>query len=501
MKSIFDKNISTILKKNPELARILLNTVGSGDYANTSTTKTGMICPQLKNGHLLHSKYAPEREAVNMFSGNEEFVLFSGIGSGIHIRYFLDKFKDKHCAITESNFEAFRSLLELIDISDILSNKRVHIFSPITAESFEKDIIKNYLPAVHGNFTVKTLRPWSQYFPQEFNLLTEKIKTGMETIKSDFSVQANFGKLWVRNIFLNLQLADKINPAMPETDNSKTALILGAGPSLEYGIKKIKNKRKEYVLFSTDTAYSVLLNHHIVPEFYVSIDPQNISYLHIKNMQQRNVIGVFDLCSNSTVPELFYKHGNTVIFTSGKHPLTANLPEFPFMNTDSGTVAIAALDLAKRLGFSKTEFTGLDFAYSEGKAYANGTYLSKIYHSCSNRISPTENYFTKLMFRAPVSANKKNGKITYRSSVLDFYAKNFTNYKFDNSIWKKSDFAKFDYKKFFENLLHDLKTKNTESLTGFFPLLAYYKTKNTKILQNFSAFDLVINEILQYNEL
>jgi hypothetical protein len=97
-----------------------------------------------------------------------------------------------------------------------------------------------------------------------------------------------------------------------------------------------------------------------------------------------------------------------VRFFTGNHPLCTLVNRFlseqgaevlPRIATQSGTVTLAALDLAVQGGFRHIRIVGADFSYPRGKAYARGSYLdSRFYHS-ANRLAPAELGFSALLCR------------------------------------------------------------------------------------------------------
>ena len=90
--NILNKNLSALQQRFPYIYENVLRVKTGADYSSAENSKTGLRLPILKNGASLHSKYNPEREAEKMFSGMENFVLFCGLGSGIHINRFLKVF-------------------------------------------------------------------------------------------------------------------------------------------------------------------------------------------------------------------------------------------------------------------------------------------------------------------------------------------------------------------------------------------------------------------------
>lgn len=505
--NLFDKNIGALKKRNFKIAENIIAAEEKNDYSHTEYSKTGFVLPVLSNGKHMHSKYDPIKEASRFFTGNENFILFCGLGSGIHIEYFLNNFKSKHCAVTETDFSNLKSLFRVADFSKIIENNNLSFLSPLESEDFEREFISTYIPALHGNFELKILRPWENFYKEKIPKFEKKIQKSLEKIQADVSTQAAFGKIWMRNILRNLRTASLIEPKIPKIDPNKKAYILGAGPSLEPALKFIKKERGKIIIFASDTAFPVLNEAGIEADFFITMDPQNISYAHCFKPFSKNTIGIFDLCSNPIISEEFLKNGNSFFFTKSAHPFAqyASLfSSFPYMETGSGTVALAASSAAVSLGFKDLEFFGLDFAYTAGKAYTNGTYLSKQFQNTSSKTAPLETKFCGLMFRTQVKKTETNGKITYTTSLLEGY-KNFFNSKIGlyglsdrQNFWKKEVFSRFPYKDFIAHLKNSNQNNKAELTTAFLPYFIYLSKRLSKNIYDFYDLELVLSQISEY---
>ena len=505
--NFFDKNIKNLKKRNLKLAENIISAEDKTDYPHTEYSKTGILLPVLKNGKHLHSKYDPIKEASRLFTGNENFVLFCGLGAGIHIEYFLNNFKSKHCAVTETDFSNLKTLFKITDFSKLIENNNLFFLPPLESEDFEREFINAYIPAIHGNFELKILRPWEDFYKEKIQKFEKKIQNSLEKIQADVSTQAAFGKLWMRNIFRNLRIASLINPKIPKIDISKKACILGAGPSLEPALEIIKKERERLTLFASDTAFPVLNTAGIEADFFITIDPQNISYAHCFKPFTKNTVGIFDLCSNPILSEEFLKNGTPFFFTKSAHPFAqyASLfSPFPYMETGSGTVALAAKSAAISLGFRDLEFFGLDFAYTGGKAYANGTYLSNQFQKTSSKTSPLETKFCDLMFRTPVKKTEKNGKITYSTALLEgykfFFSSKIKPHSQSNirNFWKNEEFSTFPYMDFILHLKKSNQHNKAELTTALLPYFTYLSKKLSKNISDFADLELVLSQILEY---
>jgi len=499
--TVLEMNLAAIRLKQPELAENIQRSQGGSAYKGVVPAKTGEPVPLFASGQALQSLYNPVREAERALTSAAGFMLFCGLGNGIHIKVFLDTYPQSFCAITESDYESFKQLLSLIDYTELLADSRVFLLPPCTSSAFETALTAAYLPAVHGTFGYHILRTWNEYYKAQVKDLPEKIEHALEKIKADFSVQAHFGKIWLRNIFFNLRLAGSVKPAYPHTDTARTALILGAGPSLEAGLSLLKKKRQQYTVFCTDTAFPAVCTSGITPEFFIALDPQHISYQHTIGVIPKETTGIFDLSAQPAGARRFYKNGNAFFFTAGGHPLVqtaALFSPFPPLATGSGTVAVAAYHAAQALGYRHIECSGMDFAYTGGKAYSRGTYLSAQYAGSAARISPQEHSFVRLMFRTETYNEQTAQGITYRTALLDSYRAAFEAEKHSIIRWQHTDFKQFPYTAFLASFTESLQQNSRNAVMPLLPALAWCKAHRKG---NLTDMELVSEFISEYTDL
>ena len=500
--TVLDRNLAAIRPKQPELAENLQRSQAGVAYKGIASAKTGEPVPLFASGQALQSLYNPVREAERAAAAlSAGFMLFCGLGNGIHIKVFLDKYPQSFCAITESDYESFKQLLSLIDYTELLSDDRVFLLPPCTSVAFEAELTTAYLPTLHGTFGYHILRTWNEYYKDQTKDLPAKIDHALEKIKADFSVQVHFGKIWLRNIFLNLRLAASVKPTYPQTDTARTALILGAGPSLEEGLVKLQQHRQRYTVFCTDTAFPAVCASGITPEFFIAIDPQHISYQHTVGIIPKETIGIFDLSAQTAGARRFYENGNAFFFTAGGHPLVqtaALFSPFPPLSTGSGTVAVAAYHAAQALGYRHIECSGMDFAYTAGKAYARGTYLSAQYASSAAYTCPQEHSFIRLMFRTETYNERTEKGITYRTTLLDSYRAAFEAEKHSVIRWQHTDFKQFPYTTFRTSFIKNVQQNDRNTIMPLLPALAWCKTHRK---ENFTDMELVSELISEYTDI
>ena len=481
-------------------------------YKEIIKAKNGTEIPIFSDGKSFHSKYNPEREAVQLVQNIEksDFFLVTGLGAAFHIKELQKKFPDSFILVVENSESDIEFLKNLPEIKNIF-NKKTQL---CTLENIETNLQKFYLPAKYSTFSVFTVNSWIQEIDK--NLLLKKINSAISKISADFSVQAHFGKIWQTNILNNLKFANQEKKFHLPTE--KICLICAAGPSLEQKIEFIKKNREKYYILSTDTAFKTLSAENIFSDAVISIDGQMISYSHFAGKITPKTLFIFELMANHSAVKKIKKNTENILFTISMHPFEQLLnlsSKNAFFETDStsGTVTIAALDFAKKAGFSSIEIFGADFGYINNKAYAKGTYLDKINYSKQTRISSAEKEFSRLMFRTElinISENKKTTETLrfYKENLFSWCKKNCCKieknenpYKISNSCKEKIEIKNepFNLKNFFSQIQNP---KNSEQLeTSLLPYISWLKNSG-KNSQNNSFNDytkLALKFILRYN--
>lgn len=481
-------------------------------YTKIIRSKSGLKIP-LKNEIPLNSKYAPEKEALafaEQFDYEKTFFIIAGICGGYHLDSLLKKNPARKIIAVESSDSDIGFLRQIPCVEKLEKDGRV-VFA--TVKTLKAEILNNYLPAFYGNLTAAGLRSWKDCFPQSWEKVKNTVDDAVKDIQRDFSVQARFAKVWTHNIFSNLQIFEKA-ATFSELKNlyaeKKTAAVIAAGPTLDKSIEKLKNAREKYIIIATDTAFSVLLKRGIFPEICVSVDAQMISENHFFNAAKTRgkTIFAFDLSGNSSAVRSVAKQKLPFFFFETGHPLSKAASLFDgkkhFLSLDagSGTVTVAAYNLAQKIGFSKIELFGADFAYSGGKPYCKGTYLDELYAKDQNRLNPVESAFSKLMYRTELIQTDAQ---KFTTEVLTGYKKSLealqNSFQQEEKNAEKSEFNPEEFKSFLKENLNrlsgDFETdKKNSSFWAILPLAAFYG----RFYPAQNAFELARQKTLGYTD-
>ena len=388
-------------------------------YGGYKNSKTGERIPFFINGSAMYSLFNPLRDAeafAQVFDGADDthFAIVFGLGCGLHITELSKKEKALRILVVEHSQENVDFLKNDSSSARVFSLPLVSVCS---IENLYSAFLDAYIPALHGSVRVMYQQAWKNFHSEDCKRGAQIIERAVENAKNDYATQAHFGRLWHRNILLNLAFLrgkDGMRVTLPV---QKEACVIAAGPSLDTSAQSLLVNREDKFIIATDTAYQALVKRHITPDAVVTIDGQAVSARHFLQSAQyapRQTMLFADLCCNPCVPRLFYARGQKVIFTQNHHPLAELASQYaknrgaaqtflPFMPSGAGTVTVGAAALAFKSGFSRVTFFGADFAFLGGKPYARGTYLDNFFAAAS-RIVPGETAFGALMFRGSTCA-------------------------------------------------------------------------------------------------
>jgi len=399
---LFDRNLLVLHGKSPELCTKLSTSETTKGYYSLAFSKNHLPVPVLRmhdgTSHPLHSLFDPEKEAERIIGTVEKsgFIIILGLGGGYLAKKALERTDIQSIIIVDFNLDACAELLSLIDYVSLFSDPRLSVVLDPSKDYLFNYILSNYKPALHGGIQVLPLRPRVDQDPEKFTTASEIIRSSIETVSEDYSVQAYFGKPWFSNTVRNILVSEK--PVKPFSI-PRNVSITAAGPSLDLQIPRLKQERDTTFLLATDTSLPALLSHGVEPDAVISIDCQHISYYHFMSGKLKKIPLFADLSS----PPVLTSLSENIYFFSGGHPFTQYISRywrsFPFVDTSGGNVTYAAVALADQMGASRITLYGSDYSYPEGESYARGTYIHGLFQNKQDRFHPLESLFSRFLFR------------------------------------------------------------------------------------------------------
>jgi hypothetical protein len=389
--------------------------------------------PRLYDGSRALTAANPEESATRRLGGisvrpQRLFFLFSPV-----FAYAIDRFldsidEDSRVLIVEAEEEAVYP--DRKKWERVRSDPRCETLFGLSQKAAEAKV-----EAVIQGSRVRSIQPvWMTGAARRNKSYYEEIlKRAEETLALTWQNRAttiSFGRLWIRNLFLNLpETPQSVDALAPLAD--RPLLVLGAGPSLEGCTDFLRRRREELRVVAVDTALPYLLAIGILPDILVSMDAQQ---LNVKDLLPPPPEGIKLLYDATAAPSFVRKFPKEDRYAYLSHFAEGSIWELlreagvaiPRIEA-GGSVGTTALLLADRLrSYRPGEelpifLAGLDFAFSPGLPHARMTYTHLLTLTTMRRLAPLP-FLPAHLSRNRVQAPAKGGGETRTDYVLASYA-------------------------------------------------------------------------------
>ena len=268
---MFKKNIQAVREKNPELAEKLekINLESIQDITVTEAETEDLIIGYKDTA--LHSLVDPAREAKALWNKtiktdlkkNDIQIVF-GLGLGyLFKRAYVNS--NSKIFLLEPFVEILRFVLEHVDLSEELSDKRVYITDNI--KDITNKLKKEYLQGDKAEFLF--LPAYTSLAKNTLEDLTNSSLKILEEKSTDINTIFKLTPLWCRNFIMNLPYFINSRPlgCFKDIFVDKTVLLISAGPSLAENIEKIKENKNKFVTIAVGKAFKILVENDIIPDF------------------------------------------------------------------------------------------------------------------------------------------------------------------------------------------------------------------------------------------
>lgn len=378
MNGVFENNLQSLSKKNPDLAQRLKNYIPT---ELPQLVKESNSFNLEYKGELIHNKENPVEEAFSIFSlaENSPVAIHLIYGLGLGYLFQVASTNSKGSVILyEPDLNILRITFSLVDFSKDIEKNNVYISD--NYESVAKAIYQN--SATKNSPQLLSIPSQRKFNPDKFDELVSKLKTTVGAFSLDLKyTQANFYPA-LKMLFTNIPNLFKEIPLarLKDAYKGKTAIVVSAGPTLDRNIEVLKKYRDNYILFVVGTAAKTLAQHGIKPDFLVIIETYN-SAKQLEGLDLEDVNFITEPYAN---PELrnfkfkqIYSHisANTPINHFWSEICSEEIEEY----WSKGTVSYTALNSARILGCSKIILVGQDLAYIDGQCYSKDSAYKDLY--------------------------------------------------------------------------------------------------------------------------
>ncbi|EOB6031194.1 motility associated factor glycosyltransferase family protein [Campylobacter upsaliensis] len=375
MSSVFERNLAHL---SPSLQNALL----SLDEKSKNAFK--IVEEYAKNENVFYKNFITEGGAVFDYEEFEErlkefkekyplypVLYFYGISNAFMIENLLQNPYHCHLLVYERNLALLYTLLSSIDLSVALAQKRLLIFNEVS----QMEYIFETQPFLAYSRTY-FLELMSDFYAREQKEILALNSFLMEGFKKSILKQGNDPKdalQGIRQYVYNLDSMIK-NPSLKELlakrgAKFKSCVIVSTGPSLSKQLPLLKEVQERVVIFAADSAYPILMQNDIVPDYVCMVERTDFTAEFFKhdfgNKDDKTTFLLASLVHPNAI-EYLEKRGRNYILIP-KHLNFAQYVDLKAFALLSSAVSVAhmALALALELEFKELVFIGQDLAYND----------------------------------------------------------------------------------------------------------------------------------------
>lgn len=328
---------------------------------------------------------------ANTFEKNETLYILGGSDSGLLAKYLYKKYGDNLDG-RKFIFIEFSSVIEseAFKANTVgLPKKSFRFLEPVNDDvvKIRDNSIEYFISRkVRLLKSLSVLDKIDPVYQQLWKVLTEGYMQ-MQHIET-FNFSQPFVEAQLRNLSLNSQPIGKLRNVLA----GKKAIVLGGGPSIDTCIDWIKENREHFYIFSVGRIAARLLKEGLVPDFFVSVDPHDVSYDNSKQMLLFSQQSILLNCYHVS-PKLLNKWSGVSAYYDNRLPW---LQEKNNSHSPGPTVVHSALQQAVFLGCQEVYLAGVDLCFYRGQTHESGSAEKAYGKMAVKHLLQTETYSGEL---------------------------------------------------------------------------------------------------------
>lgn len=430
---VFEKNVKALEQHHPNLVALLAESIPT-DHITIARAESGAsrLFVQADSGEevALHDQGDPVQVAegtAEQMAGRLKGVL---VVLGFELGYFakaLIRRMPGNCALVvyEADPGIFLTALKEVDLTDVLTSPQVGVV--VGPKANLRHQCTQFVSQMGGPMQVMVYDPAFRLAPDVYG---EKTERDLARIPSIVTAMRNAvgrrGARVIECVFENIPhvvLAEGVSH-LKGLFMGVPAILVAAGPSLGKNVYHLEQAKGRAIIIAADTALSYLLVRGIVPDFVVSVDPQEGTF---KKYQGVDIPEEVALVFHPSAYHRIVKH-----FPGPKYALDAAMPAYQWLQEhwsrkgplDHETMCQAhvGFNLAQWMGCGSIVLVGQDLSYTqEGLHVKHGGYLTE----AEEAKNVAEGQVTRNIFGEPVKTNPTylNYKAIFEKKIGEFPGK------------------------------------------------------------------------------
>ncbi len=376
--------------------------------------------PTLKfNESYIHSRYNPVLEGLRLTKtldiDNKNCIIVFGMGLGYHIMPLLEL--GIRILVIEKNPDIINCLRQ-VGYTNRFSSIHLYTGDVLGIELWLSDRVSEGDSVIFFDHNPSSKLD-THYYNTAKNIAYGIIKSNIHS----YITSLGFSKRWHENVIKNVIHLNRFLKVNKNVD--MPVFIIGSGPTLDQNIDKLAKIKNKGILICLAPSYRRLLASNIIPDFVISTDGGIANRMHISGHSFNNKSILITSLSVSTNIINTWK-GNILIINNGLTIEDYLLDDFIKIPMQ-GTVASAAFLFAKKLFRGSVFLFGIDFAFTNGLYHHKGAGLESKILFTTNKLSPFENKYYKLITGFNISTVKNySGKDILTSLPMESYLRWFS---------------------------------------------------------------------------
>ncbi len=384
-------NMTFLQQKYPKLHMQLSKVVIEKNHYQQAYARNGLpnLC-MVTDGETpiyLYSQYDPafatERWAKSLAEKVEhksEIIMF-GLGLGYHARSYAKLYPTQKLSIYEPDEQLLLAAMSIIDLKELFDQLNITDFVVGPSKSDRDKLFFRFLKFMKGDPEIISIPIYDRITNVDVTEFSKDAQTAILNYDSTVRMYEKYGMEWATNSMYNLGKT-LTTPSILHLKNKfegMTAVIAGAGPSLEADIECLRKLKNHAIIIAAGSTIQSLLHFGIEPHLIVSMDGSEANYNAFKGLDIQHIPLLFtpmlkyrilDEKNENLCHVHFINDSPTIHFMGLKEP-------DPIFNSNH-SVTGTAIQAAVYLGCNEIVFTGQDLSYPNENTYSPGArHMSK----------------------------------------------------------------------------------------------------------------------------
>lgn len=385
---IWDRNLNALRKINHSLYKKLCKITPNSDFEVFIGKDNADINLLDKQRNLFLFNQNSVESSTEIFKNLAPYALypylyFFGLGNGVLYKMLFGNEHLKRVVVFEPHLEVVFIVLNLLDFSDEILQKRLVIFHTKDAnyENLSPLFHQNKQALMHSKlYNLHIFNAYYDSFLSEADkinkLIISIIEHGIIALGND-SHDAIVG---IKHHIANLPLMLR-NPTLHElikkAKNSHYAIIVSTGPSLHKQLPLLAKMQDFVSIFCIDASFPILCQNGIKPDIVISMERVELTakfYEVVEAKYFKNVIFAITSIAHKKLLDEIVKKGGTLQISERPFGYTSyfELEKYGYVGIGM-SAANMAYELVVHCGFEKCIFIGQDLAFGEsGTSHSKG---------------------------------------------------------------------------------------------------------------------------------